>query len=102
MTMEKYDIDKFTGKNDFSLWRMKIIRAFLVHQGFEDALVGDPNTLSKKEKKEIMDKAHNALILSLRDRVLQEMSKEKFAVAIWLKLEVFYMIISLAKHLHMK
>lgn len=68
--------------------------ALLVHQGLEDALAGEknlPNMLSEKEKKEIMDKAYSALILSLGDWVLREVSKEEIAAAIWLKLEALYM-----------
>ena len=81
------------------------MRAFLVQQGLEDALNGEknlPTTLSEKEKKEILDKAHSALILSLGDRVLREVSKEKSAAAIWLKLEGLYMTKSLANRLHSK
>jgi hypothetical protein len=46
-------------------------------------------TLSNKEN-EMLDKAHNALILSLWDKVLREVSKEKNASTIWLKLENLY------------
>jgi len=39
MGKTKFDIDKFTGDNDFSLWRIKM-KALLVHQGLEEALAG--------------------------------------------------------------
>ena len=39
METTKYDLEKFNGKNDFGLWRLKI-RASLVQQGLEDALGG--------------------------------------------------------------
>ena len=70
--------------NDFRIWRLKM-RALLVQQGLEEALEGEknlPNTLSGKEKKEILDKAHSALILCLGDKVLREVSKEMSASAI--------------------
>ena len=37
MGIAKFEMEKFTGSNDFGLWRLKM-RAFLVHQGLEDAL----------------------------------------------------------------
>lgn len=105
MGSAKYDIENFTGKNDFSLWRMKT-RALLVHQGLEQAFEGEkklPATLSEKDKKDMLDKAaHSALILSLGDKALREISKEKTAVAIWLKWENLYMTKSLANRLFLK
>ena len=79
MGSAKFDIEKFTGKNDFGLWRMKM-RALLVHHGLEQDLEGEkglPTTMSAREKKEVLDKAHCALILSLGDKVLRGVSKEK-------------------------
>lgn len=93
MGSARFDIEIFTGKNDFGLWRLKM-RALLVQQGLELALEGEqklPSTLTDKEKREILDKAHSALILSLGDKVLREVSKEKSASAIWIKLENIYM-----------
>ena len=37
MYIPKPDIEKFTIRGDFSLWKMKM-RALFVHQGFESAL----------------------------------------------------------------
>lgn len=52
-----------------------------------------PNSLSEKEKKYLLKNAHSALILSLGDKVLIEISKEKTAAAVWLKLENLYMTV---------
>ena len=38
-----------------------------------------------------MEKAHSAIILSLGDKVLRKVSKEKIAVGVWSKLEGLYM-----------
>uniref|UniRef100_A0A803Q6S7 CCHC-type domain-containing protein n=1 Tax=Cannabis sativa TaxID=3483 RepID=A0A803Q6S7_CANSA len=100
----KFDLEKFTGKNDFGLWRVKM-RAMLVQQGLQDALLGESKlsaTLSEKEKTEILEKAHSAIILSLGDRVLREVSKETTAAGMWLKLENLYMVKSLANRLFLK
>ena len=43
MSVERWEllslVEKFTGSNDFGLWRLKM-RALLVHQGLETALKG--------------------------------------------------------------
>ena len=52
MFLTKFDIETFTGKSDFGLWRIKM-KTLLVHQGVQDALLGQEallNNLSKKEK----------------------------------------------------
>ena len=61
-----------------------------------------PNSLSEKEKKYLLKKAHSALVLSLGDKVLIEISKKKTAAAVWLKIENLYMTKSLAKRLFLK
>uniref|UniRef100_A0A251V331 Putative zinc finger, CCHC-type n=1 Tax=Helianthus annuus TaxID=4232 RepID=A0A251V331_HELAN len=104
MVSTKFELEKFDGKNDFGLWRVKM-RALLVHQGIVDALAGEaklPAGLTDKEKKDILEKAHSAIILSLGDRVLREVSKETSAAGIWAKLESLYMTKSLANRLYLK
>ena len=52
MRSVKFDIEKFSGKSDFGLWRVKM-KALLVQHGLQDALKGEkdlPKTSSKKEK----------------------------------------------------
>ncbi|KAK2999560.1 hypothetical protein RJ639_023203 [Escallonia herrerae] len=59
----KYDLEKFDGSNDFSLWRMKM-RAVLIQQGLLKALKGKeglPETMSADEKEDMLEKAHSAL-----------------------------------------
>ena len=53
----KYEIDKFNGRNDFNLWRLKM-RALLVQQGLLKALKGVnalPTTLSEEEKGDMLE-----------------------------------------------
>ena len=76
-----------------------------MHQGVQDALLGEEtlsNNLSKKEKQNILNKAQSTLILSLKDRALREISRESSGVAIWRKLESLYMTKSLANRLYLK
>ena len=59
MPSTKFDIKKFIRNSDFGLWRIKR-KALLVHQGLQDALLGEEalsNNLSKKEKQDILDKS---------------------------------------------
>lgn len=55
MSMPKLEVDKFTGENDFHLWRLKM-RALLVHQGLEEAL-GEPS--SSKKPRKVSDDEHS-------------------------------------------
>ncbi|KAK2992057.1 hypothetical protein RJ640_016987 [Escallonia rubra] len=53
-TSTKYDLEKFDGSNDFSLWRMKM-RAVLIQQGLLKALKGKQgllDTMSDDEKED--------------------------------------------------
>ena len=89
MGTAKFDVEKFTGKNDFELWRLKM-RALLVQQGLQDVLLGEknlPSTMQEKHKIELLEKAHSAIILSLGDTVLREVAKTKSAAELWLKLK---------------
>lgn len=82
----KFDIEKFTGDNDFGLWRIKM-KALPVHQGLQDALLcisKMPATLSEKDME---SKAHSTIILSLGDDVLREVAAQDTAAGVWLKLE---------------
>lgn len=104
MTMTKFNIEKFNGKNDFSIWRLKM-KALLVHQGIIEALTRENNlqpTMSEEKKREIVKKAYSALILSLEDKPLKEVAKKKITTTIWLKLENLYMTKSLADKLNLK
>nr|KYP37886.1 Retrovirus-related Pol polyprotein from transposon TNT 1-94 [Cajanus cajan] len=81
------------------------MKALLVHQGVEDALADEsklPVTLTNKEKKEMMSKAHSLIILSLGDDMLREVVGETTTTSVWLKLEGLYMTKSLTNKLYLK
>jgi len=104
MASAKYEVEKFTGQNNFGLWRLKM-RALLVHQGLEEALQGETALnakLEERDKKILMDKAHSEIILSLGDKVLRQVSKEKTTTGIWSNLEGLYMTKSLVNRLYLK
>ena len=49
-----------------------------------------------------MEKAHSAIILSLGDKVLRKVSKEKIVARVWSSLESLYMTKSLVNCLYLK
>ncbi|KAL8552053.1 hypothetical protein ACS0TY_000932 [Phlomoides rotata] len=98
---QRFDIEKFSGKSDFGLWRIKM-KALLVHQGLADALKDDSSSdeeessSTQAERAKMMEKAHSAIILCLGDKALREVSKESTARGVWDKLESLYMVKTLA------
>ena len=77
----KFEIEKFNGNNNFSLWHVKM-HALLVQQGLQKALKGRetlPETMTEQEKSDLLERAHSAILLSLSDEVLQEGVEEKSA-----------------------
>ncbi|KAH9778820.1 Integrase catalytic domain-containing protein [Citrus sinensis] len=109
MANPKIDLEKFNGKNDFNMWKVKM-EALLVTQGLGDAI----QPVSKKEGKEystsktpeqvaeIDRKARGTIILSLADSVIREVAKEPTVAGLWAKLESIYMKKSLANRLYIK
>ncbi|KAH9681558.1 CCHC-type domain-containing protein [Citrus sinensis] len=83
------------------------MRALLVHQGLESALEEeDPeastSSVTDDKKRQIQNRAHSTLILSLGDSILREISEEKTTLGIWNKVETLCMKKSLAHRLFLK
>ena len=94
----KWDIEKFTGYNNFGLWNVKM-EAVLIQQRCEKALKGGgtlPVTMSRVEKTGMVDKATSAIVLCLGDKIWREVAKEPTAASMWSKFEYLYMTKSLA------
>ncbi|XP_031260601.1 uncharacterized protein LOC116118767 [Pistacia vera] len=88
----KFELEKFTGENDFGLWKMKM-EAVLIKEGLPLALKEEtelPETMTASKKQEMLDKAKRSLILGLGDKVLQEVKKEKTVDEIWNRLNSLY------------
>ena len=83
MTSTKVDLEKFNGKNDFNMWKVKI-EAVLITHGLGDALLpvtkneGKDVSTSKTpvQMAEIDRKAKGTIILNLADFVIREVAKE--------------------------
>jgi len=72
----------------------------LVELSFLETLEGKSNlhrTMDEKDMTKLLEKAHNAIVLSLGDKVLRQVSKEKTTTRLWMKLEKFYMTKPLVK-----
>ena len=85
----EWDIEKFTGNNDFGLWKVKM-EAVLIQQKCGKSLKGKgvlPVTMSRAEKTEMVDKANSATVLCLGDKFLREVAKEPTATSMWSKFE---------------
>ncbi|KAK2973986.1 hypothetical protein RJ640_020432 [Escallonia rubra] len=83
-TSTKYDLEKFDGSNDFSLWRMKM-RDVLIQQGLLKALKGKqglPDTMSDDEKEDMLERAHSALLLCLANNVLRKAKAKNGAIVL--------------------
>ena len=104
MSATKYDIEKFNGKNDFGLWKMKM-EAILIQQGNEKALLLDkdlPESVTENEMQEFQRKAYSSIILSLSDQVMRKVSHEKTVVGVWKKLEERYRTRAFPNRIYMK
>jgi len=109
MAHPKVDLEKFTGKNDFNMWKVKM-EALLITQGLGDALepvikkegIEGSSSLTPQQATDIDKRARSTIILSLGDSVIREVAKEKTVADLWAKLETIYMTKSLANRLHIK
>ncbi|KAL8528792.1 hypothetical protein ACS0TY_006306 [Phlomoides rotata] len=104
MSSMKLDVEKFTGKNDFGLWKVKM-KALMVHLGLGSALESEENGESSGSTAKgigILEKAHSAIILCLGDKPLREVCKEKTAIDVWRKLESLYQTKSVSNKLFVK
>ena len=102
MAMACYDTEKFNGRNDFGLWKIKM-QALLSHQGLDEALEAiETDERPSGKKLEILKKSKSAIILNLDDKVLREVAREDSAASTWKKLGEPYMTKSLANRLYLK
>ncbi|KAJ4723126.1 Retrovirus-related Pol polyprotein from transposon TNT 1-94 [Melia azedarach] len=94
-------IDKFMGRNSFSLWQIKM-QALLKQQGLWAPLMrklADPITV---EMAVLEEKAHSTIMLCLANDIITEVAEEETAQGLWVKLEGLYMTKSLTNKLLLK
>jgi hypothetical protein len=89
----KFEIEKFNGKNNFEIWKVKM-HDLLVQQGVVKALLGkekQPVAITDEDRDEIDARALSAIRLCLADDVMFNIVSEKTAVGLWTKMESLYM-----------
>ena len=101
MSAMNVKIERFTGKNSFSLWQIKM-RALLKQQGLWAPLSGKNSGQLNADMTTLEEKAHSTIMLCLADDVITEVAEEESASGLWFKLENLYMTKSLTKKLLLK
>src|SRR5436190_880344 len=103
-TSTKFEVEKFDGKVNFLLWKMRVT-SLLVKEWTYQALQGirkKPSTMGEDDWKEIDIKAKATIILCLSDEVLYNVMNEETAAGMWNRLESLYMTKSLSNKLYVK
>lgn len=104
MPNTKFEIEKFTGKNNFSLWQRRM-KDILIQQGVSKALLGKekmPADMKEADWDELDAKAASSIRLNLGDDVIHNVLDSETAEAIWKKLEGLYMRKNLTNKLYVK
>jgi hypothetical protein len=84
MASKKYEVEKFNGKNNFSLWQ-RMMRDLLIQEGVCKVLLGKANKTQKMddgEWEEMDAKAASAIHLNLSDEVIHNVIDEEKAETI--------------------
>lgn len=84
MVGTKYEVEKFHGKNNFSLWQRRM-KDLLIQQGVYKALLGEANKPEKMDDddwEEMDAKAASAIRLNLSDEVIHNVIDEEKAEVI--------------------
>src|SRR3954465_10348669 len=103
-TMTKFEVEKFDGKVNFLLWKMRVT-SLPVKEGTYQALQGirkKPSTMGEDDWKKIDVKAKATIILCLLDEVLYNVLNEDTAAVVWNRLKSLYMTKSLSNKLYVK
>ena len=104
MSSTKVEIEKFRGKNNFEMWKLKMWY-LLVQQGLQKSLDGKRNkplTMIYDEWEELHGRALISIRLCLVDDVLFNIVEEKSATSLWSKLESIYMTNSVTNKTYLK
>ena len=89
MSSTKYDVEKFCGKGNFSLWQ-RWMKDLLIQQGVHKSLLRkekNPEKLKDEEWVEMDEKAASVIHLNLGDEVIHNILEAKTTKEVWEKLE---------------
>jgi hypothetical protein len=99
-----FEVEKFSGKNNFELWKLKM-HDMLVQQGMVKALLEKEKklgTITYDDWDDMDARALSAICLCLADDILFNIVLEKTVVGLWMKLESLYMKKSLTRRIYLK
>jgi hypothetical protein len=103
MQSSKFEVEKFSGKNNFELWKLKM-RDLLVQQGLQKTLAGKskkPTAMTEWEWEDLDAKALSTIRLCLVDEVMSNIVGEDTTSDLWSKLESLYMTKSLTSRIYL-
>src|SRR3954466_7974382 len=103
-TATKFEVEKFDGKVNFLLWKMRVM-SLLMKEGTHRALQGiskKPSDMDKDDWEDMDYKARATIVLCLSDEVLYNVMNEESAAGLWSRLESLYMSKSLSNKLYTK
>jgi hypothetical protein len=104
MQSSKFEVEKFSGKNNFELWKLKM-HELLLQQGVLKAILGKENhpvTIKDDDWYEMDGRARSAIRMCLAGNVLFNIVSEKTTTGLWTKLESQYMTKSLMSKIYLK
>lgn len=91
---KRLKVGKFTVRNNFSLWQIKI-RAFLKQQGLWTNYLKLTSNPLPADIATLEEKALSTLFLALKDHIITKVVEEDTVIGLWCKLESLYMTKSL-------
>lgn len=104
MLNAKFEVEKFTGKSNVVLWKLKV-RDLLVQQGLHKALDGatkKPTTRTTSDWEDLDARAPSTIRLCPADEFLFNIVEETTASGLCEKLEKLYMTKSLTNRIYLK
>ena len=104
MSNARFEVEKFTGKSNFSLWKLKV-KDLLVQQGLQKALDGVTKkltTMTTSDWEDLDARALSTIWLCLADEVLFNIVEETMASGLWENFEKLYMTKSLTNRIYLK
>jgi hypothetical protein len=104
MQSSKFEVEKFRGKRNFELWKLKM-QDLLVQQGLQKALAGKTKkltTMMNEELEDLDEKYLSTIRLCLADDVMFNIVGEDTTSGLWIKLESLYMTKSLTSRIYLK
>jgi hypothetical protein len=104
MQSSKFEVEKFSGKSNFELWKLKM-QDLLVQQGLKKALARNlkkPTAMKNEEWEDLDENSLSIIRLCMVDDVLFNIVGEDTTSGLWSKLESLYMTKSLMRRIYLK